>query len=365
MVDTHEATVFFKKLTDDAILPMRKLVRSAGYDLSTNMSKLIKKGEVVRIGTGVAMNMTSNIRVYARLEPRSGTAVNRNILVIPGIIDNDYVGEIIIVATYLGPADATTVEKGAKLAQIIFHKVTVPNMYVTTHLPETVRGSAGFGSTDLENCPANQEHAAEQGYITWPSHGYCAYREWFVDPPLSTLIQAKERRVLEVLEGAQQEEDAEAPLRIDMDAPYDPADSTTEGEDDDGDNVEEDLKSPRIPTPYSPPTPPSPQPPTPPPQLAPPPPPPAASVLSGPPDIPLSAVMAAHANKDDDADTVDDVFEVWRRMRSGTKLLTKKQQDEYIVIKRGTIKRRLTSLVSPPPTNQQQQQQQPGCSHWT
>lgn len=178
--------VFYKLLTEDAQAPCRKSDSAVGYDISTNMEVRLPRGQVCRIGTGVCFNMTALENVYARLEPRSSTAVRRQICVIPGIIDNDYTGELILVAYYLGPEESTILEKGAQIAQVIFQNYLTPSgLLRTSHLPETVRGSGAFGSTDYSQCPPNQEHAAEEGYLSWPERGLCAYREWVVDPPLA------------------------------------------------------------------------------------------------------------------------------------------------------------------------------------
>ena len=84
----------------------------------------------------------------AQVRPRSGIAYKYGITVLnsPGTIDSDYRGEIKIILANLSQ-DNFIIERGSRIAQMIFSPVTKAELNVVTTLNETNRGSKGFGST--------------------------------------------------------------------------------------------------------------------------------------------------------------------------------------------------------------------------
>jgi dUTP pyrophosphatase len=64
----------------------------------------------------------------------------------PGTIDADYRGEIRVILANLG-ADAVTIRRGERVAQLVVAPVTRIAWSPVTALPESARGAAGFGST--------------------------------------------------------------------------------------------------------------------------------------------------------------------------------------------------------------------------
>ena len=82
--------------------------------------------------------------IYAR----SGMACKRGIAPANkvGVIDSDYRGEI-IVALHNHGKDEVTVVKGERVAQIVFTPYYAADFLETDELPETTRGTGGFGST--------------------------------------------------------------------------------------------------------------------------------------------------------------------------------------------------------------------------
>ena len=84
----------------------------------------------------------------AQVRPRSGIAYKYGITVLnsPGTIDSDYRGEIKIILANLSQ-DNFTIERGSRIAQMIFSPITKAELNVVKKLNETNRGSKGFGST--------------------------------------------------------------------------------------------------------------------------------------------------------------------------------------------------------------------------
>ena len=85
--------------------------------------------------------------------PRSGTALNLNIQVIPGVIDPDYQGNIGITAYNLSEKEIT-LPKHIRIAQLIFYKnISIQlkeNTNIFKNVQPTQRGERGFSSTGFD-----------------------------------------------------------------------------------------------------------------------------------------------------------------------------------------------------------------------
>ena len=100
----------------------------------------------VLIPTGLSIAIPNDCEVQIR--PRSGLAAKSNISVLntPGTIDSDYRGELKIILYNHG--DKTfEVKNNDRIAQMILMPILKINLEETDDLPDTVRGSGGFGST--------------------------------------------------------------------------------------------------------------------------------------------------------------------------------------------------------------------------
>lgn len=140
-----------KRLSEGAVLPCRATSGSAGYDLCACMKESVRvePGEIVRIPTGIAAELdTADAALF--IYARSGLASKFGITLANcvGVVDSDYRGEIIVPVINLGQA-AYTVEPGQRIAQMVAAPVLLPELEEADSLPETVRGSGGFGSTGL------------------------------------------------------------------------------------------------------------------------------------------------------------------------------------------------------------------------
>jgi dUTP pyrophosphatase len=116
-----------------------------GYDLRAARDAVVPcatKGPTY-IPTGVRVKAPEG--VWTRIVGRSSTT-RRGLLVVEGIIDNAYTGEL-LVACFNFAGEDVHVKAGDRLAQLICCPVITPKLALVEELPETARGDKGFGST--------------------------------------------------------------------------------------------------------------------------------------------------------------------------------------------------------------------------
>jgi dUTP pyrophosphatase len=107
---------------------------------------VIAPGERAMIPTGIAIALPPGVEGQVR--PRSGLALRHGVTVLnaPGTIDADYRGEICVILTNFG-TDRFTVERGTRIAQLVFSATLHGIICEVANLDETTRGVRGFGST--------------------------------------------------------------------------------------------------------------------------------------------------------------------------------------------------------------------------
>lgn len=150
---------YFQKLNPDAKLPTRGSDLAAGYDLYAIHSGVIHPGQTMLFKTGLRLEMrregseveTKDMVFTAKVCSRSGLALKNSVFVLnaPGIIDEDYRGEIGVILHNAGDA-SYAVNQGDRVAQLLFEASFLPDVLEEEALSETVRGEGGFGSTDVE-----------------------------------------------------------------------------------------------------------------------------------------------------------------------------------------------------------------------
>ena len=127
--------------------PEYKTKGAAGADLKCSADIVLHPGSNHMISTGVSLAIPEGF--VGLLFPRSGLASKgvtlKNSV---GVIDSDYRGEI-IVSLVNNSYDVITLNAGDRIAQIVFLPVTQFPFISVDKLPETTRGSGGFGSTGL------------------------------------------------------------------------------------------------------------------------------------------------------------------------------------------------------------------------
>ena len=86
----------------------------------------------------------------ARVRPRSIALKNQvTVLNTPGTIDSDYRGEIGVILINHGKNNFD-IERGMRIAQIIFQKLPEIEIIESETLSKTDRDKGGFGSTGLD-----------------------------------------------------------------------------------------------------------------------------------------------------------------------------------------------------------------------
>lgn len=139
--------VHFRKLDPSAVTPVYKTEGSAGADISSVEEVTLKPGDIRAIHTGIAVAVPKGGEMQVRT--RSGLAL-KGIVVAnsPGTVDWDYRGEVMVILHNQGKG-VFVVEKGMRIAQVLFAPVCRYNFTEVETLDETERGAGGFGSTGL------------------------------------------------------------------------------------------------------------------------------------------------------------------------------------------------------------------------
>ena len=123
---------------------------SAGFDLlaSINNPLEIGSGKSLLVPCGFSLQMPNNFE--AQVRPRSGLALKNSVTVLntPGTIDSDYRGEICVILINHGQM-SFKINRGMRIAQIIFKETPEVNLVEVDELDNTKRGSGGFGSTGV------------------------------------------------------------------------------------------------------------------------------------------------------------------------------------------------------------------------
>jgi dUTP pyrophosphatase len=118
----------------------------AGADLKSTETLELPAGERALVKTGVRIAMPEGY--VALVHPRSGLAAKHGITVLntPGTVDAGYRGEI-MVTLYNSSSETFHIERGDRIAQIVFQAVERASFHPVTSLPESSRGDSGFGSS--------------------------------------------------------------------------------------------------------------------------------------------------------------------------------------------------------------------------
>jgi dUTP pyrophosphatase len=131
-------------------LPAYQSAHAAGVDLLAavpeNEPLALAPGKRAMVPTGLAIALPQGFE--AQVRPRSGLAAKHGVTVLnaPGTIDADYRGEISVILINHG-AEPFSIRRGERVAQMVIAPVVQARLNPVDSLPETGRGSGGFGST--------------------------------------------------------------------------------------------------------------------------------------------------------------------------------------------------------------------------
>jgi len=118
----------------------------AGVDLRSTTSLTLQPGDRTLIPTGIAIAIPEGYAGF--VQPRSGMAINKGLGLLnsPGLIDSGYRGEIKVIAVNLSK-ETLEITRGERVAQLVILPVPSVAYEEVDHLPESERGTGGFGST--------------------------------------------------------------------------------------------------------------------------------------------------------------------------------------------------------------------------
>ena len=140
--------VLIKKLSHKAQIPIYKTEGSSGMDLMalTEDKIVIKPNKSALVTTGLSVAIPDDTEIQIR--PRSGLAAKSSISVLntPGTIDSDYRGELKVILFNHGDKEFI-INNGDRIAQMVLVPILKVQFEEVQDLPETIRGSGGFGST--------------------------------------------------------------------------------------------------------------------------------------------------------------------------------------------------------------------------
>lgn len=125
-------------------LPTRGHPNDAGWDLYTSREVIASPGDTVDIHTDIRVGIPQGW--YGHIHARSSTYSRHGLIILGGIIDSGYRGELFILAFNPGPA-SVVVEMGTRLAQVLFYPVPTVNWMHVSQLSYGDRGEGAFGST--------------------------------------------------------------------------------------------------------------------------------------------------------------------------------------------------------------------------
>ncbi len=129
-------------------LPAYQTAGSAGMDLHAAISEdcAIPPGARQFLPCGFSLAIPPGYEGQVR--SRSGLALKHGVAVLnaPGTIDSDYRGEVGVVLINHGD-QPFVVSRGMRIAQLVIARVEHAGWAEVAELPETVRGSGGYGHT--------------------------------------------------------------------------------------------------------------------------------------------------------------------------------------------------------------------------
>lgn len=119
----------------------------AGADLRTTQDVVLLPGERKIVGTGVAVAIPDGFVGF--VHPRSGLAAKKGLSIVntPGTIDSGYRGEIMVALINHDVNETIELSRGDRIAQLVIQEFIAADFLVVEQLPESDRGSDGYGST--------------------------------------------------------------------------------------------------------------------------------------------------------------------------------------------------------------------------
>ncbi|MEO0108461.1 MAG: dUTP diphosphatase [candidate division WOR-3 bacterium] len=127
-------------------LPEYQSPGASGMDIAAAERVVVAPGAHAAVPTDLYLQLPRGLEVQVR--PRSGLALKHGVGILnsPGTIDADYRGEIIVILFNIGPR-RFVVERGDRIAQLVFAHAVHVRLTTAQKLSRTRRGVGGFGHT--------------------------------------------------------------------------------------------------------------------------------------------------------------------------------------------------------------------------
>jgi dUTP pyrophosphatase len=126
-------------------LPLDMRTADSGYDIFAAEDTVIPSESHITVPTGIQVAYITP-GYWFRVESRSGLSFKAGILAHPGVIDNQYRGDL-GVCLYNHSHANYTVKKGDRIAQLVVYPVIEAEVEWAEEVHETKRGDKGFGSS--------------------------------------------------------------------------------------------------------------------------------------------------------------------------------------------------------------------------
>ena len=126
--------------------PKKAYVNSAGYALFADESIEVLPDSRAVISTGLQMQIPKGY--YGQISPQSGLALKNGIVAFNGTVDSGYLG-VVYVLLFNFSSEDFLVEKGNRIAQMIFKKCENVSFSFGNLFFDSERGVKGFGSSGL------------------------------------------------------------------------------------------------------------------------------------------------------------------------------------------------------------------------
>ena len=132
------------KLSKDAQMPTYGSEGAAGLDLYTTEDVTLQPNERKLIKTGVSLEIPEGHFCYVM--GRSGNTIKKGLHVALGLVDEDYRGEIGVMA-FNQSNEPIEFKKGDRVAQMVIMPYPKVEFVEVNELSDTERGTGGYGST--------------------------------------------------------------------------------------------------------------------------------------------------------------------------------------------------------------------------
>ncbi|WP_159943781.1 MULTISPECIES: dUTP diphosphatase [unclassified Nocardiopsis] len=140
-------SVTVHRLDPELPLPAYAHPGDAGADLCTAVDVVLDPGERATVPTGLAIALPDGYAAF--VHPRSGLAARCGLTIVnaPGTVDAGYRGEIRVTLLNTDRDTPVKLARGDRIAQLVVQRVERAVFTEADSLPESPRGTGGFGST--------------------------------------------------------------------------------------------------------------------------------------------------------------------------------------------------------------------------